>query len=74
MGSTMTEHERSKGRKGYCPVYDIECPSGIDAAESCESRFQGDYNPLTNFRDADIEFCALYRQEQENENVEEKKD
>lgn len=55
-------------RKGYCPVYDIACPSGPEAAESCDSRFDTDYNPLTNFRDADIENCALYRKEQrENE-------
>jgi hypothetical protein len=61
----MDTDGRSQIRKGFCPVYDIECPSGIEAAESCENRFHNDYNPLTSFRDADIEYCALYRQEQQ---------
>ncbi|MCF7823997.1 MAG: hypothetical protein K9N35_07455 [Candidatus Marinimicrobia bacterium] len=53
-----------KMREGYCPVYDIKCPEGLDAAESCNDRMGTDYNPITNFRDADIEHCAIYRQEQ----------
>ncbi|MCF7807620.1 MAG: hypothetical protein K9M49_08540 [Candidatus Marinimicrobia bacterium] len=56
-----TDHH---ARKGYCPVYDMACPSGPEAAESCENRFTSEYNPLTNFRDAEIEHCALYRREQ----------
>ena len=55
----------SRSRRGYCPVYEIECPSGPEAAESCDTRFEANYNPLTNFRDADIEHCALYRMEQQ---------
>ncbi|MBT3229465.1 MAG: hypothetical protein HOD43_01405 [Candidatus Marinimicrobia bacterium] len=59
----MTSNE-SESRKGFCPVYDIDCPSGLEAAEDCENRFKTDYNPLTNFRDSDIEHCAIYRMEQ----------
>ena len=62
----MDATDNSTPRKGFCPVYDIECPSGQEAAESCDSRFYGDYNPLTSLRDADIEYCALYRQEQQD--------
>ncbi|NQV30169.1 MAG: hypothetical protein HQ508_04710 [Candidatus Marinimicrobia bacterium] len=61
----MTATEKSDNRVGFCPVYDIECPSGSNAAVSCEGRLLGDYNPLTNFRDSDIEHCAIYRREQE---------
>ena len=60
-------NESEKDRAGFCPVYDIECPSGDEAAASCEKRFQGDYNPLTSFRDADIEHCALFRKGQAEE-------
>ncbi len=60
----MTADKNSKKRDDYCPVYDIECPSGSEAADSCKMRFETDYNPLTNFRDADIEHCAIYRKEQ----------
>jgi hypothetical protein len=60
----MNAESKSNTRRGYCPVYDIECPSGDQAAEECEQRFRGDYNPLTSFRDAEIEHCAIYRKEQ----------
>ena len=60
----MNTEQKPESRKGYCPVYDIECPSGDEAAEQCEQRFAGDYNPLTSFRDAEIEHCAIYRKEQ----------
>lgn len=60
----MKTEQNSKDQKNYCPVYNIECPSGPDAAQSCEMRFETDYNPLTNFRDAEIEHCAIYRMEQ----------
>ncbi len=60
----MTTHQKAEKREGYCPVYDIECPAGLEAAAACELRFESDYNPLTSFRDADIEYCAIYRQEQ----------
>ncbi len=55
----------SDQRKGFCPVYDIMCPSGLEAAEACEIRFRADYNPLTSFRDSEIEHCAIYRMEQQ---------
>ncbi len=61
----MTHDESAKKRQDHCPVYDIECPAGSEAATSCEARFEGDYNPLTSFRDADIEHCAIYRKEQD---------
>ena len=59
----MTSKE-SNQRKGFCPVYDIECPSGPEAASACENRFLSDYNPLTSFRDSEIEHCAIFRMEQ----------
>ncbi len=60
----MTAPDKLESREGYCPVYDIECPSGTEAAASCENRFSADYNPLTSFRDSDIQHCAIYRKEQ----------
>ncbi len=60
----MTETEKSDTSPGLCPVYDIECPSGSEAVASCENRYAGDYNPVANFRDSDIEHCAIYRREQ----------
>ncbi len=73
----MTSND-SNQRKGFCPVYDIECPSGPEAASDCENRFKSDYNPLTSFRDSEIEHCAIYRMEQkaalEDESVEDEED
>jgi len=64
----MTSNE-SEQRKNFCPVYDIECPSGPGAAAECENRFNADYNPLTSFRDSEIEHCAIFRKEQEEANT-----
>lgn len=64
----MTKNEVADKRKNYCPVYDIECPDGAEAANACDNRFAGNYNPLTSFRDADIEHCAIYRKEQQDNN------
>jgi len=55
---------KSESQPALCPVYDIECPSGPQAADACEQRFRSDYNPLTSFRDSEIEHCAIYRMEQ----------
>lgn len=60
----MTSSNEPEERQGFCPVYDIECPSGPEAASDCDHRFTADYNPLTSFRDADIQHCAIYRREQ----------
>ena len=60
----MTSNE-SEQRQGFCPVYDMECPSGLEAAQECQNRFNADYNPLTSFRDSEIEHCAIYRLEQQ---------
>ena len=63
----MTPDQKTEKRAGHCPVYDIECPAGSAAAADCEMRFEADYNPLTSFRDADIEHCAIYRKEQQEQ-------
>ena len=61
------EKEKPKSRDhGWCPVYDLACPRGADAAQNCDDRFRADYNPLTSYRDADISHCALYRREQQD--------
>ncbi len=60
----MMISKESDPRQNFCPVYDIECPSGPKAATDCENRFKSDYNPLTSFRDSEIEHCAIYRMEQ----------
>ena len=64
----MMTDKNSDPRKGFCPVYDIECPSGLEASAQCENRFKADYNPLTSFRDSEIENCAIYRMEQKEAN------
>jgi hypothetical protein len=66
IGRKMMTSNESNERKGFCPVYDIECPSGPEAANDCENRFKSDYNPLTSFRDSEIEHCAIYRMEQKS--------
>jgi hypothetical protein len=70
----MTKESKTskpEARKGWCPVYDLACPQGEAAASACEDRFKDDYNPLTTFRDAEIEHCAIYRMEQKQADREE---
>jgi hypothetical protein len=69
--TTESKTPKPASREGWCPVYDLACPQGEDAATACENRFKGDYNPLTSFRDAEIEHCAIYRMEQKNADLDE---
>ncbi len=61
----MNGNPDQTSREHWCPVYDMACPGGHGAAAECQLRFDGDYNPLTTLRDAEIEHCAIYRMEQQ---------
>lgn len=57
-------HETKDPRAGWCPIYDMPCPQGEKSASLCAQRFDEDYNPMTNLRDAAMTFCAIQRQEE----------
>jgi hypothetical protein len=44
----------------FCPVMNMLCPQGEDSARECRVRFEGDFNPLSSFRDFDI-ICCSYK-------------
>lgn len=60
----MAKLTYQNNREGFCPVYDMPCPGGAESAGACDFRFKADYNPLSNFRDAEIQHCAIYQAEQ----------
>ena len=51
-----------------CPLFpDQPCPQGKQAADECKVRVNGDYDPVTDFKDLLVMHCALHK---ENENSE----
>ena len=59
--NTPEKPEVADPRHGWCPVYDSPCPQGDEAAQSCQDRFDENYDPMNNLRDAAITFCAIQR-------------
>jgi len=56
--------------ENYCPVMECECPQGKEAAQECQRRFYGDFNPLLNWNDMAI-ICCSYQRREELKNLDE---
>jgi len=58
----------SKFNNVMCPLFpDMVCPQGNKSADACKIRLEGDYNPLSDFKDYLIMNCAIQRaKEKEN--------
>lgn len=58
-----------KSKKAMCPLFpDIPCPQGHDSAESCKVRMEGNYNPLSDFKDYLFMNCAMQRARESEKN------
>jgi hypothetical protein len=59
-----------KKQKAICPLFsDVECPQGDNAAEACQVRLNGDYDPVAAGKDYLFMNCAIQRaNEQKNHN------
>ena len=45
-----------------CPLFpDVPCPQGKEAADQCQVRFEGDYDPVKDFKDYLFMDCAIMR-------------
>ncbi len=57
-------------KQAMCPLFpDVPCPRGKEAADSCQVRMEeGDYDPVSDFRDYLMMNCAVLRAEQQREN------
>lgn len=52
----------------YCPLFPgVICPRGAEAAEACEVRVNGNFDPVLYFKDHLVLHCALHRSQQEIE-------
>lgn len=49
-----------------CPLFpEIACPRGKEAAAACSVRINGQFDPVTDFKDLLVMHCAIYRSEQQ---------
>lgn len=57
----------SDEKKHMCPLFPEQvCPQGKDAADACAVRVNGDYNPVTDFKDLLVMHCAIQKSNQES--------
>ncbi len=51
-----------------CPLFpDIPCPKGKEAADQCKVRFEGDYDPVKDFKDYLFMDCAIMQAHEKDE-------
>ena len=63
----------SSAKKQMCPMFpDINCPQGEEMSEACSVRINGDFDPMSDFRDYLLVHCAIYqsREKEKSGNVE----
>ena len=47
-------------KQAMCPLFpDVVCPQGQEAADACQVRQNGDYDPVNDFRDYLYMNCAV---------------
>ena len=64
-----------KLKQAMCPLFpDMPCPQGQESAESCKVRMEGDYNPLSDFKDYLFMNCALQRARENDESYNKRND
>jgi hypothetical protein len=45
-----------------CPVFpDMICPQGKEMSEACSVRINGNFDPMTDFRDHLLLHCAIHQ-------------
>lgn len=55
-------------KEAMCPLFeDVVCPQGKDAADSCQVRMDGDYDPMNDLRDYLFMNCAVRRAREQEE-------
>ena len=51
-----------------CPLFPEQpCPQGKEAADACAVRVNGDYDPITDFKDLLVMHCAIHKSNQSRE-------
>lgn len=52
----------SKKQQPMCPLFeDVVCPQGQDAVDSCQVRLDGDFDPMSAYKDYVFMNCAIRR-------------
>lgn len=55
------EDQKNDSTGDTCPLLDIPCPRGQQAAVECCLRYQGEFDPMVSFRDFSLLNCATAR-------------
>ncbi len=56
-------------KEAMCPLFpDVKCPQGHDAADACQVRQHGDYDPMSDMRDYLYMNCAIQRANEQRSN------
>lgn len=57
-----------KEKETMCPLFpDVKCPQGQKAVDACQVRQDGDYDPMSGFRDYLYMNCAVQRAHEQND-------
>jgi hypothetical protein len=57
-------------KSSMCPLFpDLICPQGEEVSNACSVRITGDFDPIAYFRDHLLLHCALYQNQQIEENL-----
>jgi hypothetical protein len=58
-------------KKHMCPVFpDMICPQGEAMSNACSVRINGDFDPMSDFRDYLLVHCAIYQSQEHNKSGE----
>ena len=58
-------------KKHMCPVFpDMICPQGEAMSNACSVRINGDFDPMSDFRDFLLVHCAIYQSKELNKSGE----
>ena len=62
------DEQMTASKEAMCPLFpDVVCPQGAEAAESCNVRLHGDYDPMMDFKDYAFMNCAIRRAREQEE-------
>jgi len=54
----MIDNEQDNFFDSFCPLLDLPCPQGEEAALQCRSRVLSNFDPMASFADLCILQCA----------------
>jgi hypothetical protein len=57
-----------ENKQHLCPVFpDTICPQGEEMSNACSVRINGEFDPISDFKDYLLLHCAIYQNERHKE-------